>query len=74
MTAHYHINVFWSDEDACWIANVPDLRYCSAHGDTPAEAAAEVQVAMELWLETARDEGLPIPEPRYQPPPAAKVA
>jgi predicted RNase H-like HicB family nuclease len=35
---HYHINVFWSDEDDCWIADVPDLRYCSAHGGTPAEA------------------------------------
>jgi predicted RNase H-like HicB family nuclease len=38
MNPRYHINVFWSDEDSCWIADVPDLRYCSAHGDTPEEA------------------------------------
>ena len=34
----YHINIFWSDEDECWIADVPDLRYCSAHGATPEDA------------------------------------
>ena len=63
----YHINLFWSEEDGCWIADVPDLRYCSAHGDTPAEALAQVREAMQGWLETARDRGLPIPEPRYRP-------
>ena len=68
MTPHYHIDVFWSDDDGCWIANVPDLRYCSAHGNTPAEAVAEAQVALSLWLEVARDEGLPVPEPRYRSP------
>lgn len=66
MTAHYHIDIFWSDEDACWIANVPDLRYCSAHGETPAEAAAEAQVAIELWLETAAEQGITIPAPTYR--------
>ena len=65
--AHYHINVFWSDEDGCWIADVPDLKYCSAHGDTPAEAIASIQDAMEGWLETAREHGMVIPEPRYRP-------
>lgn len=65
-TPHYHIDVFWHDEDDCWIANVRDLRYCSAHGDTPAEAVAEAQVAMELWLEVARDNGKPIPLPTYR--------
>jgi predicted RNase H-like HicB family nuclease len=64
---HYHINVFWFDEDSCWIADVPDLRYCSAHGDTPEEAVAEAQTAIELWLETAQETGIPIPEPRYKP-------
>jgi predicted RNase H-like HicB family nuclease len=65
-TPHYHIDVFWSDEDGCWIANVPDLQYCSAHGDTPAEAAAEAQVAMSLWLDVAQDNGITIPEPTYR--------
>lgn len=64
---HYHINVFWSDEDGCWIADVPDLRYCSAHGESPREAAAEAEEAIALWLEVARDEGMPIPEATYRP-------
>lgn len=67
MHPHYHINVFWSDEDGCWIADVPDLRYCSAHGDTPGTAAAEAQEAIVLWLETALEKGMAIPEPRYRP-------
>lgn len=66
MTPRYHINLFWSDDDDCWIADVPDLRSCSAHGDTPAEAAADVQVALELWLEVARDAGMTIPEAAYR--------
>jgi predicted RNase H-like HicB family nuclease len=74
MLPRYHINVFWSDEGGRWIADVPDLRYCSAHGDTPAEAVAEAQDAISLWLETAREEGIPIPEPRYRPRPASKAA
>ena len=65
---HYHINIYWSDEDDCYIADVPDLRYCKAHGDTQEEALAEVLVAKEGWLETARAHGKPIPEPRYKAP------
>lgn len=64
---HYHINLFWSSEDECWIADVPDLKPCSAHGDTPEEAIANIQNAIELWLETAVENGLAIPEPRYRP-------
>lgn len=67
---HYAINVFWSDEDGVWVANVPDLKSCAAFGETPEEAVAEVRVAMEGWLAAARDAGLPIPEPHYQPEPA----
>lgn len=63
----YHINLFWSADDECWIADVPDLRPCSAHGETPSEAIAEAETAIELWLETAREHGLPIPEARYRP-------
>jgi predicted RNase H-like HicB family nuclease len=66
MDPHYHINVFWSDEDGLWIADVPDLRFCSAHGATPSEATDEVRVAIELWLETAKQEGVPIPVARYR--------
>ena len=64
---HYHINLFWSESDGLWIADVPDLKYCSAHGATPTAAATEVLTAIQLWLETAKAEGLPIPQPRYRP-------
>jgi len=67
MMPKYHINVFWSEADAAWIADVPDLKSCSAFGDTPAEALAEVEKAMEAWLSVAREDGLPIPKPRYRP-------
>ncbi len=64
---HYHINLFWSDDDGCWIADVPDLKHCSAHGDTPDEAIASIQEAVVLWLETAVECDMPIPKPRYRP-------
>ncbi|WP_027443603.1 type II toxin-antitoxin system HicB family antitoxin [Erythrobacter cryptus] len=64
---HYHINLFWSAEDDCWIADVPDLKPCSAHGDTPEAALANIQDAIALWLETARERGLPVPAPLYRP-------
>ncbi len=63
----YHINVFYSDEDGGYIADIPDLTYCSAFGATPEEAVREVQVAKSAWLEAARAEGKPIPSPRYRP-------
>jgi predicted RNase H-like HicB family nuclease len=70
----YHINVFWSDEDGCYVADIPDLFACSAFGDTPQEALAEVLIAKELWLETARECGNPIPEMRYRPAPPPVLA
>jgi predicted RNase H-like HicB family nuclease len=63
----YHINVMWSDEDECYVADIPDLKYCSAFGESPQEALAEVLVAKALWLETAQEEAKPIPAPRYRP-------
>ena len=63
----YHINVFWYPDDQCWIADVPDLRPCSTHGDTPERAVAEIRQAIDLWLETAKATDQPIPEPRYSP-------
>jgi predicted RNase H-like HicB family nuclease len=67
MKRKYHINVFWSDEDKAWVADAPDLKSCSAFGDTPEHALRELETAMEAWLATARDKGLPIPKPRYRP-------
>lgn len=67
MTVHrYAIVVFWS-ETAVWVADVPDLKSCSAFGNSPEEAVAEVSVAMEAWLAAARDAGLAIPKLSYQP-------
>jgi predicted RNase H-like HicB family nuclease len=54
MKTRYHINVFYSEEDKCYIADIPDLKYCSAHGETPKEAVREVLVAQKLWLESMR--------------------
>ncbi len=67
MMKDYHINIFYSEEDEAYIADIPDLKYCSASGDTPEEALHEVLQAKELWLEAARARGLPVPEPRYRP-------
>ena len=63
----YHINIFWSEEDGGYIADIPDLRACSAFGGSPAEALAQVELAKAAWLEAARAEGKPIPVPSYRP-------
>jgi predicted RNase H-like HicB family nuclease len=58
MTDH-HINIFFSDEDAGYIADIPDLEACSAFGTTPEEALSEVERAKAAWLEAARATGKP---------------
>ena len=63
---NYAIIVYWSDEDSVWIAEAPDLEPCSAHGVTREAAVAELGVAMQAWLDAARDNGLEIPEPRFK--------
>jgi len=63
----YHINIFWSEEDGGYIADIPDLASCSAFGDTPEEALRQVEMAKEAWLAAARAEGKPVPVPRYRP-------
>jgi len=63
----YHINVFYSEEDEGYIADIPDLKHCSAFGETPEEALHQVLVAKSAWLEAARSAGRSIPRPRYRP-------
>jgi predicted RNase H-like HicB family nuclease len=63
----YHINVFYSDDDRGYIADIPDLDACSAFGGSAEEALAEVEKAKGAWIAAARDAGKPIPEPRYRP-------
>lgn len=62
----YHINIFYSQEDEGYIADIPDLVVCSAWGETAFDALHEVQLAKEAWLEAARAEGKAIPEPKYR--------
>ena len=63
----YHINIFYSDDDEGYIADIPDFEMCSAFGETPQEALEQVLIAKAAILETLREKGLPIPEPRYRP-------
>jgi predicted RNase H-like HicB family nuclease len=63
----YHINIFYSDEDGGYVADIPDLDSCSAFGATPEEALAAVEDAKDAWLATAREMGRAIPAPRYRP-------
>ncbi len=63
----YHINVFYSDEDEGYIADIPDLRHCSAFGTTPQEALAEMLKAKEAWIKAAKAAGKPIPSPSFRP-------
>lgn len=67
MKKDYHINIFYSDEDEGYIADIPDLKACSAFGHTPQEALTEVQMAKVAWLKAARAARKPIPSPKYRP-------
>ena len=62
----YHLNIFYSEEDEGYIADIPDLDACSVFGETPAEALKEVEIAKAAWLEAAQAEGKPIPQPKYR--------
>ena len=63
----YHINLFYSEEDGGYIADIPDLEHCSAFGETPEEALSQVEIAKKAWIESASQAGKPIPAPRYRP-------
>jgi predicted RNase H-like HicB family nuclease len=74
MEPRYHINLFWSQRDASWVADVPDLKSCAAFGDTRDEAFDEVCIAIDGWIETAVANNMAIPEPRYRPAIYARAA
>lgn len=63
----YHINVFYSEADEGYVADIPDLKFCSAIAATPEEAVREVALAKAAWIETAKATGKPVPEPKYRP-------
>jgi len=60
----YETIIYWSDEDQSFIADIPELPGCMAHGASPDEALANAQAAMQLWLDTAQEFGDPIREPK----------
>lgn len=64
MTHRYETIIYWSDEDAAFVAEVPELSGCVAHGDTPEVALREAQNAMTLWIDTAKEFGDPVPAPK----------
>lgn len=63
----YHINIFYSKADEGYIADIPDLRHCSAFGETPDDALRQVLLAKQAWVDAARKNRKPIPAPRYKP-------
>jgi predicted RNase H-like HicB family nuclease len=63
----YHINIFFSEEDGGYIADIPDLPHCSAFAETQELALAEVLKAKIAWIEAAKAEGKPIPPPSFRP-------
>jgi predicted RNase H-like HicB family nuclease len=69
----YHIIVFYSEKDECYVADIPDLQYCSACGATPVQAVREVTKAKKAWLTAAKKEKKPIPKPQYPPAVYQKV-
>ncbi len=63
----YHVNLFYSEEDEGYIADIPDLKHCSAFGETPEEALREVLRAKKAWIEAAIANGKIVPKPRFRP-------
>ena len=60
----YEIIIYWSEEDQVFVADVPELPGCMAHGKTHDEALANTKEAVQLWIDTAGEFGDPIPEPK----------
>ncbi len=64
----YEIILYWSDEDRAFVAEVPELPGCMAHGDTQEAALRNINEAMQLWIDTAREFGDPVPQPKGERP------
>lgn len=60
----YEVIIYWSDEDQVFIAEVPELPGCMAHDTTQEDALKNVQEAIQLWIDTAKEFGDPVPEPK----------
>jgi len=64
VTHKYEIILYWSEADRAFVAEVPQLPGCMAHGDTQEAALDSVNQAMDLWIDTSREFGDPVPEPK----------
>jgi predicted RNase H-like HicB family nuclease len=62
--SRYELIIFWDESDQIFVVDVPELPGCMAHGSTKSEAIANAEAAIELWIETAKEDGIAIPEPR----------
>ena len=60
----YSMNISWSDEDESYVATCPEFPGLSAFGETPEEALAEAQIALQLFIDTYNEDGMPLPEPQ----------
>jgi predicted RNase H-like HicB family nuclease len=60
----YELIIYWSQEDGAFVAEVPELPGCVAHGSTQESALGNVQEAITLWIDTSKEYGDPIPEPK----------
>jgi predicted RNase H-like HicB family nuclease len=60
----YEVILYWSDEDQVFVADVPELPGCMAHGDTQESALKNAKEAIQLWIDTAREFGDPVPTPK----------
>ena len=64
MTHKYEIIIYWSDDDQVFVAEVPELPGCAAHGDSPDAALSNCKDAIDLWIDTAKESGRPVPAPK----------
>ncbi len=62
--SRYELIIFWDESGQIFVVDVPELPGCMAHGRTKREAIAHAEAAIDLWIETAREDGIAIPEPR----------
>ena len=60
----YEIIIYWSEDDQAFVAEIPELPGCMAHGETPEIALANAKDAIQLWIDTAKEFGDPVPEPK----------
>ena len=64
MSSKYEMIVYWSEDDESFVAEVPELPGCMADGQTYQEAVSNAEVVIQQWIDTAKEEGRPVPEPK----------